>query len=134
MAHEYHTSFTTANLESASRDRGVPLDALPFGVIVVDRSGTILEYNEYEQQLVGPQPDVIGKNFFEDVAPWAAVKAFEGRWDAFIASNHTSIVPFDFELPTPTGPVQVTVMFVRVAIDDQHATICIARKVEPASH
>ena len=134
MAHNYHTSFTTANLESASRDRGVPLDALPFGVVVVDRNGTVVEYNEYEQQLVGPQPDVIGKNFFKEVAPWAAVQAFEGRWDEFLASPHTSIVPFDFEVPTPTGAALVTVTFVRVAIDHEHATICIARKVEPAAH
>lgn len=125
----YNAGFTRSNLDSASRDRGAALDALPFGVIVVDRAGEVVEYNQSERQLARVSRDeVVGKNFFAEVAPWAAVREFEGRWDDFIASGDTTIIPFDFSLPGNGGAQTVTVMFVRLAFDDDHATICIARK------
>lgn len=122
----YNRAFTPANVESAAGACGPELDSLPFGVIVVDRNGTIVEYNEYEQQLAGRIADVKGKNFFKDVAPWAADNDFASRWDEFIASRGTTMIPFDFTVPGAAGPEQVTVMFVRVNFDDDHATICIA--------
>jgi photoactive yellow protein len=127
---KYNPAFTRSNIASASRNRGTALDLLPFGVIVVDRDGTVVEYNEYERQLAGGHHDLTGKNFFSEVAPWAAVREFEGRWDEFIASNDTTIVPFEFTVPGAGGEQTVTVMFVRLEFDDQHATICIARKPE----
>ncbi len=50
------------------------IDALPFGVIVVDRQGTILEYNAYESALTGfARERVLERNFFRDVAPCTAL-------------------------------------------------------------
>jgi len=60
------------------------LDELPFGAIVIDAKGTILEYNEYERRLAHlERAAVVGKNFFRDVAPCTGVQAFEGRLRAF---------------------------------------------------
>jgi photoactive yellow protein len=57
------------------------LDALPIGVIRVDRQGTILAYNATESRLAGLQPaDVVGRNFFRDVAPCTNVREFAGRF------------------------------------------------------
>jgi len=63
---------------------GADLDALPFGVIVVDRAGIILEYNAYESELAGlTRARVLGRNFFHDVAPCTALRDFEGASPTF---------------------------------------------------
>jgi photoactive yellow protein len=105
------------------------LDALPFGVIVVDRTGTILEYNAYESKLAGlSRARVVGRNFFHDVAPCTAIREFEGRFNDFLASPDTSIEPFEFEFPFSAGPQRVSIVFVRLNFNSERATICVARR------
>jgi photoactive yellow protein len=54
-------------LESASLD---VIDDFGFGLIVMDRDGRVLGYNQAESKLSGlPAADVIGRNFFVDVGP-----------------------------------------------------------------
>lgn len=46
------------------------LDALPFGVIGLDRSSVVSRYNATEARAAGFSPEqVIGRQFFADVAP-----------------------------------------------------------------
>jgi photoactive yellow protein len=46
------------------------LDALPFGVIGLDRSSVVSRYNATEARAAGFSPEqVIGRRFFADVAP-----------------------------------------------------------------
>ncbi len=46
------------------------LDDLPFGLIVMDRSGVVVSYNAIESARAGLQRDhVVGRHFFESVAP-----------------------------------------------------------------
>ena len=130
MTERYNPLFTPANVDSARDDRGAALRRLPFGVVVVDRHAKVVDYNEHDEQLAAPRKDVLGKNFFEQVAPWAAGSDFKGRWDDFIASRENMVLPFDFTLPGPRGPIDLTIMFVRVAFDADHATICIAQKAK----
>lgn len=57
------------------------LDALPLGVIQLDRDGTVLTYNDTEASLARfDRADVMGRNFFRDVAPCTAVREFQGRF------------------------------------------------------
>lgn len=45
-------------------------DLLPFGAIVMDPAGAVLDYNQYESNLSSiPRSEAVGKNFFEDIAP-----------------------------------------------------------------
>ncbi len=105
------------------------LDALPFGVIVVDRQGTILDYNAYESEMTGIRRErVLGLNFFHDVAPCTALKEFEGRFEDFLSSADRSIEPFEFTFALAKGPQRVSVVFVRLNFDSERATICVARK------
>ena len=54
-------------LESASEAQ---LDAAPFGIVRMDKSGLVTGYNAAEAALSGLSPErVIGKHFFSDVAP-----------------------------------------------------------------
>jgi photoactive yellow protein len=125
--------FQPFDLEKASAVQDV--DDLPFGVIVVDRAGAILEYNTYESEMTGFSKErVLGRNFFHDVAPCTAIKEFEGRFEAFLSSSATSIEPFEFTFPFAKGPQRVSIVFVRLNFDSSRATICVARRPETPEH
>ena len=56
-------------LESGPVDR---IDDLAFGLIVMDRDGSVTGYNQAESQLSGlPVDEVVGRNFFIEVGPCA---------------------------------------------------------------
>jgi photoactive yellow protein len=121
-------AFDGYDLERIQRVQSEQLDAAPFGVIVVDRSGIILEYNAYERSLAGlGNRNVIGLNFFNDVAPCTAIREFQGRFGDFMSSEQTSIEPFEFVFTLARGPERVNVVFVRLANDQNRATICVIR-------
>ncbi len=55
------------------------LDGLPFGAIQLDGSGKILSYNATEGVITGRKPEeVIGRNFFDDIAPCTKRPEFYG--------------------------------------------------------
>lgn len=57
------------------------IDQLAFGAIKIDRTGKVLLFNAAEGELSGADPkEVIGKNFFEDVAPCTKTADFYGRF------------------------------------------------------
>ncbi len=57
------------------------IDQLPFGSIKVDRLGTILEYNATEAGIAHrDRREVLGKNFFTEVAPCAQSPEFYGAF------------------------------------------------------
>lgn len=126
------SGITPFDLDRALHMTGEGLDSLPFGVIVVNASGKILEYNQYERDLVkmGSRP-VIGKNFFDDVAPCTAIQEFKGRLGIFLNSEDTSIEPFEFVFALPSGAQKVSVIFARLARDDDRAMICVIRTEVP---
>jgi photoactive yellow protein len=96
------------------------LDALPFGAIVVDLSGTVVAYNQYEARLARQDRDaVLGKNFFRDVAPCTAVKSFEGRLLTFASGKKTVGERFNYFFPFAHGPVDVTITFLKLRGKDQ---------------
>jgi photoactive yellow protein len=113
---------------------GEELDQLPFGVIVVDRAGVILEYNQYERDIahMGTRK-VIGRNFFSDIAPCTAIQDFQGRFGDFLKSPNTSIEPFEFVFAFPHGAQRVTVIFARLSAEADQATICVLRSEVPES-
>ena len=85
-------------LTSMSRDE---LDQLPIGAIRLDRDGTIREYNAAEARLANLDPaDVIGKNFFTEVAPCTNVQEFAGRFRAGVGSDRPAVAfPYVFRFP-----------------------------------
>jgi photoactive yellow protein len=96
------------------------IDTLPFGLISVDRDGTIEQYNAYESKLSRLSKErVIGRNFFFDVAPCTAVKEFQGRFERFAAESGMGAESFDFVFPFAFGRQFVNVTFLRGAKDGQ---------------
>lgn len=90
------------------------LNKLPFGVIQVNREGIILSYNEAEHRLSGLyDTDIVGHNFFTEIAPCADVQEFKGRFDDFLNSSELS-VRFDFTYRFNRRDIEVQITFLRV--------------------
>jgi len=77
-----HISFEGVNLaELLPRIPDSIKDGLPFGLVKLDLTGNILEYNMAEGELTGVDPKwAIGKNFFDEVAVCTKTQAFYGRF------------------------------------------------------
>ena len=85
------------------------LDELPYGIIKLDEAGTILEYNMTEAAITGRSPaDVLGKNFFSDVAPCTKTPAFYGKFEEGLQKQFLNTV-FDYLFDYNMVPVRVKV-------------------------
>jgi photoactive yellow protein len=106
------------------------IDALPFGAIRIDHHGKILSYNQYEARLAHlDAARVVGKNFFRDIAPCTAVKAFEGRMREFITSTDQVSVTFDYFFSFKHDAVDVAITFVKLPEDQ---ILIAVERVDPA--
>lgn len=89
------------------------LDALPHGMIQLDRDGKILKYNQTEAELARlDAKKQIGRNFFEDVAPCTKVREFYGRFKDGVARRQL-YETFGFLFKFAHGPrnVAITLMY-----------------------
>lgn len=90
------------------------VDDLPYGFVVLDEAGTVLLYNRYESALSRLPPDeVVGKNWFKDIAPCTRVEAFYGRFRVFLASPDKTHESFRFRFYFLHGTQDVAVQFVK---------------------
>jgi len=88
------------------------IDELPFGAIQLDESGVILTYNQFESKLARREKkDVVGRNFFEDIAPCTRVKAFYGAFLEGVRRQELDEV-FDFIFKFSHGPRHVRIRMV----------------------
>jgi photoactive yellow protein len=93
------------------------LDALSFGVIALDEEGTVLRYNLYESRLARlDRNQVVGRNFFDDVAHCARTEAFQGRFRAFTRDGvEAQVERFDFVFDFKFGAQNVVIELIRAA-------------------
>jgi photoactive yellow protein len=92
------------------------LDALPFGAIQLDATGTILTYNKAEERLSGRKADsVVGKNFFREIAPCTRVKTFQGAFEIGVQRQQLNEV-FDFLFKFPSGAREVRIRMIYSAV------------------
>jgi photoactive yellow protein len=84
-------------------------DDLPFGLVKLDLNGTILEYNMAEAELTGFRPEeVIGRNFFLDVATCTQTPEFYGKFREGVDKGLVN-VQFDYMFDTNMVPTTVRV-------------------------
>lgn len=96
------------------------IDQLTFGAIRLDATGKILDYNSAEAAITGRNPgDVIGKNFFKDVAPCTNTPAFEGLFRDGVAKGHLNVL-FVYVLDYNMMPTQVRVQMQKAKDDDSY--------------
>ena len=88
---------------------------LPFGAIQLDSDGVIMKYNSYEARLAGRDPrEVIGQNFFTEVAPCTNVQEFAGRFREGIGKGVLNTTfPYRFLFPDNYIDVEITMILGR---------------------
>ena len=78
------------------------LDALPFGAIQLDLGGRVITYNSVEADITGREPeDVLGRNFFEEIAPCTNTPDFHGKFKDGVAAgvlNQIFEYTFDYRM------------------------------------
>ncbi len=90
------------------------LDDLPHGIIRLDRTGKILYCSRAQAELARRSVETtVGLNFFTQVAPCAAVRDFQGRFNDFVATPEAKIEPFSFEFRFPWGLKRVSITMVK---------------------
>ena len=85
------------------------LDDLAFGAVQLDSDGKILSYNAAESEITGRNADdVIGKNFFTEVAPCTNTEEFYGKFkDGVNSGNLNSLFEYVFDYQMTPTKVQV---------------------------
>lgn len=91
------------------------LDALPYGMIQLDSRGVVLRYSSAESRLSGRRAgDVVGRDFFHDVAPCTRVAEFHGRFqDGVRAQQLDAVFTFRFDFRPPRD-VRIHLFYSRV--------------------
>ena len=85
------------------------LDALPYGVIKLDRRGVVMTFNAYEERASQKaRGEVVGKRFFHEVAPCTQVDGFYDRFLEGVAKRSLNTT-FGFAFPLPQGDRHVLV-------------------------
>lgn len=107
-------------------------DSLPFGMIRLDRAGTVQLYNAWEGRLARRNPkNVVGKNFFTDIAPCTNVASFRGKLDE-LASGGGKTYVFDYDFTFPWGARRVRIRFVVESVDERWVLVTDATASTPS--
>lgn len=103
-----------------ARLKATEIDKLAFGAIQLDRTGKVLAYNAAEGDITGRSPkDVIGKNFFKEVAPCTRTPKFEGVFNAGVKKGDLNAV-FDYTFDYKMNPTQVRVQMKKALSGDTY--------------
>ena len=119
------------SIEKIADLRPEEVEALPFGAIQLDALGRILTYNRAESELAGRDPQqVIGKSFFEEVAPCTNVKEFGGRFrEGFAAKDLNAVFPYVFDFKMNPTSVWVRLFYSR---ETDTAWVFVRKRVQTA--
>ncbi|WP_097461249.1 photoactive yellow protein [Mangrovitalea sediminis] len=114
-------SFGANDIENTlSKMSGTQLDALAFGAIELDKTGTVLKYNAAEGDITGRNPkDVIGKNFFRQVAPCTNRPEFRGRFDDGVKGDNLNTM-FEYTFDYNMKPTKVKVHMKKALVGDSY--------------
>ena len=100
---------TLPSLQDAPEIDFATLDLLPYGIIVVDEEGRVLYYNAREEEIADRRREnVLGRNFFSQVAPCTQVREFYGRFKETM-ERAGLVADFHFHFPFPGRPRDVEI-------------------------
>jgi photoactive yellow protein len=86
------------------------VDGLPVGVVVIGPEGHVVAYNRAEAELAGTRPeDVLGRDFFGDVAPCMDVREVAGRVRTALAGEEELDEELEFQFPFDDGALDVRI-------------------------
>lgn len=110
--------FGSDHVENLVAQDPTRLDRLPFGAVLLDRNGKIVKYNAYETGLTGrPSNEVVGKSFFNDVAPCTKGHQFQGRFQQAVQQGSCNVM-FEYAFDYKMAPAKVRVHMKSVSLDE----------------
>lgn len=121
-------SFDESSLENilAKMDTS-QIENLAFGAIQLDVDGNILRYNAAEGDITGRDPaEVIGKNFFTEVAPCTNRPEFKGKFDQGVATGTLNTM-FEYVFDYNMQPTKVRVHMKKAVMDDSSYWVFVKR-------
>ena len=85
------------------------IDRLPFGAIELDGKGKVLTYNATESTITGRAKEaVIGKMFFDDIAPCCDTSTFRGVFDEGVRTGRLDTI-FTYTFDYRMNPARVKI-------------------------
>lgn len=118
--------FGSADLDNILAREPQRAEYLPFGAVLLDRNGTIVKYNKAEGLIASRTPeDVIGKNFFNEIAPCAKGKRFHGEFLKFHQTGQINVM-FDYKFGYKGADVAVKI-HLKAQPDGQHCWLFVKR-------
>lgn len=125
--------YPIVSLDALERER---LDELPYGVVRLDRNDRVIEYNRAESELAHrSRRSVIGKHFFEEVAPCTNVQEIAAWIAETRARGETAVKHLNFVFQFPFGR-ELVKLSLSYDGPSAHTTILVrsvGREVEPES-
>ena len=101
-------------------------ESLAFGAVLLDRSGKVVKYNKAEGMIAGRDPaDVVGKDFFNEIAPCAKGKRFHGEFLKFHQTGSVNVM-FDYKFAYKGANVGVKI-HLKSQPDGQHCWMFVKR-------
>lgn len=112
----WHSTLEIVHLENINLSEVLPrindINMLPFGLVKMDLTGKVLEYNMAEAELTGTDPAwAIGKNFFDEVATCTNTPAFYGKFVEGVKKGFLNSV-FNYSFTHCEIPIRVRVHMV----------------------
>ena len=94
------------------------LDQLAFGAIQLDAKGKVLAYNATESGITGRSAkDVVGRNFFTEVAPCTDTPKFRGVFDAGVRADNLNSM-FEYVFDYRMAPTAVKIHMKKALVGD----------------
>ena len=94
------------------------IDNLAFGTVQLDATGKILQFNAMEGRITGRDPkNMLGRNFFTDVAPCTNTPKFKGEFDKGVKGGNLNIM-FEYTFDYVMTPTRVKVHMKKALIGD----------------
>ena len=96
------------------------IDDLAFGAIQLDPTGKVLAFSRTESEITGRRvEDVVGRNFFSEVAPCTRRPEFYGRFQEGVRSGQLSVI-FDYVFDYKMNPTKVRVHMKKALTGDSY--------------
>ena len=87
---------------------------IPFGLFELDATGIVIRYSPAAERNINPlRQDILGRNFFTDIAPVEQVKEFRERFQVFMEHGE-SVQKFTFTFSLEHGQIRVQILLARI--------------------
>jgi photoactive yellow protein len=100
---------------------------LPFGAVKLNQDGVILKYNFHDGRSSGREPwEIIGQNFFTQVAPATNIEEFAGRFREGIRAGNLDVT-FPYRVQSAGKRIDVEITLT-MDLDGKNAWVFVKQR------